>query len=1024
MVEDTGRTDAFYNDAIRLTDEVRSCVDRLSQTPGDWGLYTNLMLHLDVLCGMFRLHSHTQTSDLIRDIKRRLEAECGENARLTDPVFDLITDLVARIGPRITARNFDSKASEEIVKALREKLPETAIGTPAAPDPEPHGRHPLMPEAVHPSAPVEPIPVASASTVAASGTRAVPAVPPTGTPDMQAGTAPVSLPEWNRSACGEMLGTFLEEADEIVTSLDKDLLELEKTPGNEALVNQIFRSMHTLKGNSATIHLKVMNLVAHRAENILSKVRTKSLTLTSALVDILLDSTEVFKEIIRRIINAENPNLDISQLVNRLDMAATGMSTVPAAHPAGTATGMSVAPVIRPAGVPGAPAEAATGMSASPTPDKKDAGVDAKKIETTSLRVDISKLDTAMNLIGEIVIDRIRLRQKITKLQDIIQITNGIIHALEDQSGQGTHDRLHIVIDDRIGDYVAKLSLDHEVTHMFAGEIASLKQIIDRIMAGHMEYPGATSMMEAASVTTELKHMARMFKDTVHELTLVIEHLSPIANELQEAIMQMRMVPMAQLFDKLPRMVRSLAKGLDKKVRLEIIGAETELDKTVIEKLGDPLMHMIRNSLDHGIGSPADRREKGKAEEGLLQISAEHKGNQVEIAVRDDGQGIDDRAVLNKAIETGLVTPERAATMDRAEILELIFRPGFSSAKKVTEVSGRGVGMDVVLSTIKKMKGTVEIATEVGKGTAMFIRLPLTMSIMMVQLVKCGPQTFAIPISFVEDIIRVRRDEITFVGQKPVIDVRGDITSVVMMNDVLEVPRPGISDAEAVHVVMVKISDKRIGFVVDGIVGQQEIVVKTLGDILKNVDGVSGATILGEGNVILILDVMAVFAKAKRMIGAGAGFQKMKSTRDESREHKETDEPRRSKAILVVDDSKMIRESVSNTLTNAGYTVVVAVDGVDGLSRAKEQNFDLVTSDVEMPRMNGYALVKNLRRLTAYAKKPVVMFTSKADEIDVVRGLDAGADEYLTKPADPAELLRIVAGLLGEETATGREGGA
>ena len=341
------------------------------------------------------------------------------------------------------------------------------------------------------------------------------------------------------------------------------------------------------------------------------------------------------------------------------------------------------------------------------------------------------------------------------------------------------------------------------------------------------------------------------------ELDETVERMSRITGDLQNIILNMRMVPVETVFNRFPRMVRQLARDLNKKINLEVIGAETELDRTVIDEIGDPLVHLIRNSLDHGIESPEVRKSKGKPEEGTVVLRAYHSGNHVFIEIEDDGAGINREKVLKKAISRGIVSEELALTLTDKQVAELILSSGFSTADVISDVSGRGVGLDVVKTTIESLGGTMDISSTEGKGSLFSIQLPLTLSIISVMLVELGEEIYAIPLSSIIETAIIRSSDILNAHNQKVIDFRGKVVPLVFLEDVFEVPRESTKD-EFHSVVLVRKGDKLAGLVVDSFIGQQEVVLKSLGAYLTSVFAISGATILGNGKVALIVDCNAL----------------------------------------------------------------------------------------------------------------------------------------------------------------------
>jgi chemotaxis protein histidine kinase CheA len=478
--------------------------------------------------------------------------------------------------------------------------------------------------------------------------------------------------------------------------------------------------------------------------------------------------------------------------------------------------------------------------------------------------------------------------------------------------------------------------------------------------------------------------------------------------------MRLRMVSVSGVFRKHVRTVRDLAASLDKRARLELEGEDTELDKLLVEALDEPLMHLVRNAVDHGIEPPAARAAAGKPAEGLIRIAAAHRGNQVEIRVSDDGRGLDPARLSAKAVERGLVTQAEAEAMDERAAHELIFRPGFSTAAQVSEVSGRGVGMDAVRQTIvARLKGTIEVHSTTGQGSAFVLKLPLTLAIIQVIVARAGGETFAIPLDVVKRVLVVAPGDVAMIGDREVCVVRGQHVPLIRLDAVLELDE---GDGGLLQLVLVEYGPGRQSYalVCDHLVGKREIVIKSLGPLLASVPCAAGATLLAD-RVALILDVPAII---RRALDRPAG-----PTAPHRRATPRADTARSGGQVLVVEDSDTVREAMRRLLAEAGYAVTVAVDGQHGLELARSRRFDLISTDVVMPRLDGYELTRALRAMPEYADAPIIMVTSMGERIDRVRGFDAGVDEYITKPHDRAQLLRTVRKLLGQAASDAGDAG-
>jgi two-component system chemotaxis sensor kinase CheA len=612
----------------------------------------------------------------------------------------------------------------------------------------------------------------------------------------------------------------------------------------------------------------------------------------------------------------------------------------------------AVARLRNPAASVAAPAPPAAPAAAPDGPGIASRGPSAGDAARQTIRVDFDKLDRLLNLVGELVLGRDGLR--------------GTVHAL--------------------GAITAELATERGVARRVGHARRAMGAGAARRGDHGLDHLG-----------DELSRIERVLADVTTDLDQGTGRLDAISSELREQVMRLRMISVAGVFRKHVRTVRDLAASLGKRARLELDGEDTELDKLLVEALDEPLLHLVRNAVDHGIEAPDARAAAGKPAEGAIRIAAAHRGNQVEIRVSDDGRGLDPDQLRSRAVERGLVTAADAAAMDDHAARELIFRAGFSTAAQVSEVSGRGVGMDIVRQTVvARLKGTIEVHSTPGQGSAFVLKLPLTLAIIQVIIARAGGETFAIPLDIVRRVLAIDPRDIELIGDREVCVVRGHHVPLIRLDAVLELD--GASDG-VVQLVLVEHAGRSYGLVCDHLVGKREIVIKSLGPLLANVPCAAGATLLGD-RVALILDVPAIIGRA---------LDRPSAARRQVRA-----EPRTGGAqILLIEDSDIVRESLRRLLADAGYLVTVAVDGQHGLELARSRRFDLVSTDVVMPRLDGYELTRALRAMPEYADTPIVMVTSMGERIDRVRGFDAGVDEYITKPHDRAMLLRVVRKLLG-----------
>ena len=491
-------------------------------------------------------------------------------------------------------------------------------------------------------------------------------------------------------------------------------------------------------------------------------------------------------------------------------------------------------------------------------------------------------------------------------------------------------------------------------------------------------------------------------EEFLEELNQVVSIVSLVTTDLQIAVMKTRMLPIGKVFNKFPRMIRDLSRDLHKKIELIISGEETELDKSLVEEIGDPLVHIIRNSCDHGIELPEQRIAAGKPESGTILLKAYNEGNHIVVQIDDDGKGLDPVMLKNKSLENGIITQKEADSMSDNEAFGLIFKPGFSTAATVTSVSGRGVGMDVVKTNIEKLNGLIDIDSTVGKGTSIKLKIPLTLAIIQALLVGVQEEYYAIPLASVLETVRISMEDIYTVENRSVMRLRDEVLPLVHIGDVFEVERI-IDPGEHTYVVVLGLANSKIGLIVDTLVGQEEIVIKSLGDYLKGMEGIAGATIRGDGGVTLIVDVAALMdmAKHSKVTSTTAALGSVTS-----REKTKASDYR----VMIVDDSKTDRTIMRKSLEPLGITLVEAVDGQEALSTLKQSDemFDAMLIDIEMPRMDGYTLASEIKKYNKYKNLPLIAVTSRTSKTDRMRGVESGMVEYITKPYSQDYLMSVV----------------
>lgn len=672
----------------------------------------------------------------------------------------------------------------------------------------------------------------------------------------------------------QYLEVFIEESREHIQSCNENLLKLENDPDNLELINEVFRSAHTLKGMSATMGFEDMANLTHQMENVLDGVRNGKYKFSSELLDIIFMAIDHLESMVNSIAAGGEGKEDVSDAINKLKMIESGKI-----------------------------------VNQSDT--TQTAEIDQANISKTNLNYDqfeITVLEQANEQGYKVYEVSIFIRPDcllkaarvymvfdvLEKIGDIIKSVPNVEQLEEEQFDNEfvvtivTHDSM-----EDIEKKVMKVSEIEKVT-VVPLKISDLKKVNNEDSSDEQKNVSQNvegqKKKEASSAkkTTDKKNtlsnktirvnierldaLMNLFEELVidrgrldqiakelnhQELSETVEKMSRVTNDLQSVVLTMRMVPVEAVFNRFPKMVRSLSRELGKKIHLQIIGQETELDRTVIDEIGDPLVHLLRNSVDHGIEMPEERLRKGKPEEGTIQLKAYHSGNHVFIEITDDGAGINREKVARKAVEKGIITEEQMNQLTDKEIFNLILTSGFSTADKISDISGRGVGLDVVKNTIESLGGTISVHSEENVGTTFLIQLPLTLSIISVMLVEVQREKYAIPLTSIIETAIFKKSEIYYAHEQPVIDFRGKVVPILSLQEIFQVPKV-IEGNDYISTVIIRKGDKLAGLVVDSFIGQEEIVLKSLGNYLTNVFAISGATILGDGQVALIIDCNAL----------------------------------------------------------------------------------------------------------------------------------------------------------------------
>lgn len=678
----------------------------------------------------------------------------------------------------------------------------------------------------------------------------------------------------------QYLEIFIDETKEHLQNLNEQLLVIEKEPENTDTINEIFRAAHSLKGMAGTMGYKRMQKLTHQMENVFSEIRNGKMTVTPNLVDVLfqcLDALESYLDIITE--SGDEGDNDNEPILNQLDAILNG------------------------GGAAAAPAEAPKEEEKKPASsgsDKKEKYKDfvyadfEKHAITEAYEKNLNVYTITVFVDESCLLKAARAFLVFKNLEEVGEIikSNPPAQDIEDErfefdfsiciiSKEPLDKVLSVIknvseIKDAIGEKLEKLPEEAKEEQ----EVKEEKKAEDKKPASQQQAKGTQSKGSGKpivnrSVRVDIEKLD-VLMNLVSELIIAknglvsqsgsdtgmrsqafneqIEYLERVTTNLHESVMKVRMMPIETVTQKFPRMIRDLTKKLNKKMELYMTGEDTELDRTVIDEIGDPLMHLLRNSADHGLESPEVRAQRGKPEVGAIRLDAYQDGNNVVIEVSDDGNGIDVEAVRNKAIDKGTVTPEQAALMSNKEVIDLLFKPSFSTAKVVSDISGRGVGLDVVKTKIESLGGDIEVKTALGEGSTFIIRLPLTLAIIQALMVEIGDEKYAISLGSIQTIEDIPISEIKYVQTKEVVNLRGIVIPLIRLDSVLDIEYA--DNEESLTVVIVKKGDKLAGLVVNKLIGQQEIVIKPLGKYLSNSSKlIGGATILGDGEVALILDV-------------------------------------------------------------------------------------------------------------------------------------------------------------------------
>ncbi|WRD40732.1 chemotaxis histidine kinase/response regulator CheAY2 [Helicobacter pylori] len=798
----------------------------------------------------------------------------------------------------------------------------------------------------------------------------------------------------------EIMEDFLIEAFEMNEQLDQDLVELEHNPEDLDLLNRIFRVAHTIKGSSSFLNLNILTHLTHNMEDVLNRARKGEIKITPDIMDVVLHSIDLMKTLLVTIRDTGSDTNNGKE--NEIEEAVKQLQAITSQNLEG--------------------AKETSGTKETPQKEnKEEVKKEAQEENIEEIKENKAKTPTAENLTSDNPLaDEPDLDYTNMSAEEVEAEIERLLNKRQEadkerraQKKQEAKPKQEVTPTKEAPktetpkapktETKAKAKADTEENKAPSIGVEQTVRVdvrrLDHLMNLIGELVLGKNRLIRIYSDVEERYDGEKF---LEELNQVVSSISAVTTDLQLAVMKTRMQPVGKVFNKFPRMVRDLSRELGKSIELIIEGEETELDKSIVEEIGDPLIHIIRNSCDHGIEPLEERRRLNKPETGKVQLSAYNEGNHIVIKISDDGKGLDPVMLKEKAIEKGVISERDAEGMSDREAFNLIFKPGFSTAKVVSNVSGRGVGMDVVKTNIEKLNGIIEIDSEVGVGTTQKLKIPLTLAIIQALLVGVQEEYYAIPLSSVLETVRISQDEIYTVDGKSVLRLRDEVLSLVRLSDIFKVDAILESNSD-VYVVIIGLADQKIGVIVDYLIGQEEVVIKSLGYYLKNTRGIAGATVRGDGKITLIVDVGAMMDMAKSI------KVNITTLMNESENTKSKNSPS-DYVVLAIDDSSTDRAIIRKCLKPLGITLLEATNGLEGLEMLKNGDKipDAILVDIEMPKMDGYTFASEVRKYNKFKNLPLIAVTSRVTKTDRMRGVESGMTEYITKPYSGEYLTTVV----------------
>jgi chemosensory pili system protein ChpA (sensor histidine kinase/response regulator) len=791
-----------------------------------------------------------------------------------------------------------------------------------------------------------------------------------------------SMPE---DLAPELLEVYTIESEDHLRDISRHLEILKNEPENKDVLQDVRRTVHTLKGAAGVVGLIAVSELAHRMEDLLDQVYDGWLNIDPEVLELLFGSTDALEDMSKGDkwndelkVRLEDLYLEYETLLLPKSETSELLSL---AEISGDAADLDLLPAGEPAG----------GNGKGDSIEDQELSRPYKKDDV--MRVPLSRLDDLVRMVSELVINRTTFEQRMGEFENEVEELR--------------------LSSERLRKVSAKLDADYEVSALggrlaFADSQGQTKPVysfdttnvhgfdeleFDRYTEFHLL---SRELMETtADIRTVGHHLATLTGD----FESMLNRQGRLSSEIQDKLMRTRMVPLGTLSTRLRRAVRVIAKEQGKSVNMILEGENIELDKSVLDDIADPLLHLMRNAVDHGIEPPAKRETSGKPEEGEIKLQAHYEGNQIVIRVTDDGAGMIPQVLRTAALRGGFISEAEAGHLSDEELYEKAFLPGFTTAAEVSEVSGRGVGLDIVKTTVEKLKGSVRLESKPGQGASFTIRLPMTMAVMQALLVRAHSETFALPLGVISNILRVEPSEIEEIGETPVLKMDDKLYPLIWLGEALNLSHPADEIQGRIPVLIMEIGDQSVGLVVDHVVGGQEIVIKSLGSHLRNVHAIAGATLMGDGSVVLILNPGELLYDAPHASRYGKSvLEEAGDPRDEQY------------TVMIVDDSLSVRRVVSNLIKSAGWQPLIAKDGLEALEmlQGMTREPDAILVDIEMPRMDGYELMSTLKAEEDFRQIPLVVLTSRAGAKHRRKAMAIGAVDYIVKPYQDEALLTIL----------------